>query len=123
MKIVVKNSSMVFQTKQAYPVQTETLTSLNTAGTNNKWVALTTQVNNGETYKVKVEGETTWSGNLIIGFSDNNVYAGSPDRALISENSETRDGTINVSATFGYIYVYVNSPSANSITISVQRLT
>lgn len=121
MKLVLKNSSILFQVPQSYPAEEFT------SSDQNKWFQLATAANNGERYRIIIKSATgTGTANFVVGFAaDGTTASADPNRARISPtdigNSKYIDVTI-ASGNFPYLYIYKNT-SFTSVTVEVKRMS
>ena len=126
MKVILKNSSLVFQAQQEYEKQIEEYSSLSTAFQNNIWRALTTNANSGEIWKVKIEGSPNWSGNTVIGFSaEDNTQPVNSNMALITATNKGvfSNITLNINASYLCVSIPKVDDASGTLTVTIQRVS
>ena len=121
MKLVLKNSSILFQVPQSYPAEEFTSTD------QNKWFQLATAANNGERYRIILKSITgTTTASTVVGFApDSTTTATNPNRVLIAPSGVGEANYIDVtigSGNFPYLYIYKNN-DLSSVTVEVKRMS
>lgn len=121
MKLVLKNSSILFQVPQSYPAEEFTSTD------QQKWIQLDTAANNGERYRIIIKSVTgTGTANFVVGFtSDGSTAADDTNRLRFAPNEVGESKYIDVtiaSGSFPYLYIYKNT-SFTSMTVEVKRMS